>query len=192
MGSLPVQIAAKFEFIFSAMALTEIKIPYRTILMSVWYALQEQVWDQINRKPIGTFLQEILEVDMLEVLEDIPSGLAPVYDRMMKAHPAASADYPSVVFSPFRWRFSHMATSSTGDPHCSRSARRSSKSGNFGKNHQHAWLVSYYSRQLCLCRTLICEGLSRCKYIRRYISCRTWADPLWYVLIISQSLNALS
>ncbi|KAN0070408.1 vegetative incompatibility protein HET-E-1 [Elaphomyces granulatus] len=56
-------------------------------------ALQEQVREQMHQKSNGTFLwaalvieelRQVLGVDMLEVLEDMPSGLAPVYDRMMK------------------------------------------------------------------------------------------------------------
>ncbi|KAN0066955.1 vegetative incompatibility protein HET-E-1 [Elaphomyces granulatus] len=56
-------------------------------------ALQEQVRDQMHQKSDGTFLwvalvieelRQVLGEDMLEVLEDIPSGLTLVYDRMMK------------------------------------------------------------------------------------------------------------
>jgi hypothetical protein len=55
--------------------------------------LQEKVRQQMHQKSDGTFLwvslvfeelQKVLGVDMLEVLEDIPSGLTQVYDRMMK------------------------------------------------------------------------------------------------------------
>jgi len=56
-------------------------------------ALQEKVRDQMHKKSDGTFLwvslvikelRQVLGVDMLEVLEDMPSGLTLVYDRMMK------------------------------------------------------------------------------------------------------------
>src|SRR5467141_2506200 len=56
-------------------------------------ALQEQVRDQMHQKSDGTFLwvalvidelRQVLGADMLEVLEDTPSGLTLVYDRMMK------------------------------------------------------------------------------------------------------------
>jgi hypothetical protein len=54
-------------------------------------ALQEQVRDWMHQKSGGTFLWVALVieelrrvVDMLEVLEDMPSGLTLVYDRMMK------------------------------------------------------------------------------------------------------------
>src|SRR5467141_3786172 len=56
-------------------------------------ALQEKVRDRMRQKSDGTFLwvalvieelRQVLGVDMLEVLEDMPSGLPPVYDRMMK------------------------------------------------------------------------------------------------------------
>jgi WD40 domain-containing protein/NACHT domain-containing protein len=56
-------------------------------------ALQEKVRDQMHQKSDGTFLwvavvieelRQVLGVDMLEVLEDMPSGLTLVYDRMMK------------------------------------------------------------------------------------------------------------
>ncbi|KAN0075952.1 NAD(P)-binding domain protein [Elaphomyces granulatus] len=56
-------------------------------------ALQEKVQDQMHQKSDGTFLwvalvveelRHALRVDMLEVLEDMPSGLTLVYDRMMK------------------------------------------------------------------------------------------------------------
>ncbi|KAN0083541.1 WD40-repeat-containing domain protein [Elaphomyces granulatus] len=56
-------------------------------------ALQEKVRDQVHQKSDGTFLwvalvieelRQVLGDDMLEVLEDMPSGLTLVYDRMMK------------------------------------------------------------------------------------------------------------
>src|ERR1700722_4535719 len=56
-------------------------------------ALREQVQDQMHQKSDGTFLwvalvieelRQVLGDDMLEVLEDMPSGLKLVYDRMMK------------------------------------------------------------------------------------------------------------
>jgi hypothetical protein len=56
-------------------------------------ALQEKVRDRMYRKSDGTFLcvalvieelRQVLGVDMLEVLENLMSGLTPVYDRMMK------------------------------------------------------------------------------------------------------------
>ncbi|KAN0080626.1 wd-repeat protein [Elaphomyces granulatus] len=56
-------------------------------------ALQEKVRDQMHQKSDGTFLwvalvieelRQVLGGDMLEVLEDMPSGLPLVYDRMMK------------------------------------------------------------------------------------------------------------
>jgi NACHT domain-containing protein len=55
--------------------------------------LQENVRDQMRQKSDGTFLwvalvieelRQVLGVDMLEALEDMPSGLTLVYDRMMK------------------------------------------------------------------------------------------------------------
>ncbi|KAN0086965.1 hypothetical protein V8E54_000653 [Elaphomyces granulatus] len=64
-------------------------------LVSLQYdkTLQKEVRDQMHQKSDGTFLwvalvieelQRVLGVDMLEVLEDMPSGLTLVYDRMMK------------------------------------------------------------------------------------------------------------
>ncbi|KAN0083567.1 hypothetical protein V8E54_002655 [Elaphomyces granulatus] len=56
-------------------------------------ALQEKVRDQVHQKSDGTFLwvalvieelRQVLGMDMLKVLEDMPSGLTLVYDRMMK------------------------------------------------------------------------------------------------------------
>ncbi|KAN0086995.1 vegetative incompatibility protein HET-E-1 [Elaphomyces granulatus] len=55
--------------------------------------LQKKVRDQMHQKSDGTFLwvalvikelRQVLGVDMLEVLENMPSGLTLVYDRMMK------------------------------------------------------------------------------------------------------------
>ncbi|KAN0087004.1 WD40-repeat-containing domain protein [Elaphomyces granulatus] len=55
--------------------------------------LQKKVRDQMHQKSDGTFLwvalvieelRRVLGVDMLGVLEDMPSGLTLVYDRMMK------------------------------------------------------------------------------------------------------------
>ncbi|KAN0078645.1 Pfs, NACHT and WD domain protein [Elaphomyces granulatus] len=66
-------------------------------------ALQEQVRDQMHQKSDGTFLwvalvieelRQVLGVDMLEVLEDMPSGLTLVYDRMMKHIQQLRRQYP--------------------------------------------------------------------------------------------------
>ncbi|KAN0085554.1 Quinonprotein alcohol dehydrogenase-like superfamily [Elaphomyces granulatus] len=65
--------------------------------------LQEQVRDQIHQKSDGTFLwvalvieelRQVLGADMLEVLEDMPSGLTLVYDRMMKHIQQLPRQYP--------------------------------------------------------------------------------------------------
>ncbi|KAN0085480.1 hypothetical protein V8E54_001947 [Elaphomyces granulatus] len=66
-------------------------------------ALQEQVRDQMHQKSDGTFLwvalvieelRQVLGADMLEVLEDMPSGLTLVYDRMMKHIQQLRRQYP--------------------------------------------------------------------------------------------------
>ena len=66
-------------------------------------ALQEKVRDQMHQKSDGTFLwvavvieelRQVLGVDMLEVLEDMPSGLTLVYDRMMKHIQQLQRQYP--------------------------------------------------------------------------------------------------
>src|SRR5467141_5471053 len=66
-------------------------------------ALQEQVRDQMHQKSDGTFLwvalvieelRRVLGVDMLKVLEDMPSGLTLVYDRMMKHIQQLQRQYP--------------------------------------------------------------------------------------------------
>jgi hypothetical protein len=55
--------------------------------------LQEKVSDQLRRKSDSTFLwvalvieafHDVLRVDILEVLEELLSGLTPQYDQMMK------------------------------------------------------------------------------------------------------------
>jgi NACHT domain len=66
-------------------------------------ALQEKVCDRLCRKSDGTFLwvalviealQNVLEVDILKVLEEFPSGLTPLYDQMMKRIEALQHRYP--------------------------------------------------------------------------------------------------
>src|SRR5467141_1115048 len=66
-------------------------------------ALQEKVRDQMHQKSDGTFLwvalvieelRQVLGDDMLEVLEDMPSGLPLVYDRMMKHIQQLRRRYP--------------------------------------------------------------------------------------------------
>ncbi|KAN0087189.1 hypothetical protein V8E54_000877 [Elaphomyces granulatus] len=66
-------------------------------------ALQEKVRDQMHQKSDGTFLwvalvieelRQVLGDDMLEVLEDMPSGLTLVYDRMMKHIQKLQRQYP--------------------------------------------------------------------------------------------------
>ncbi|KAN0085478.1 WD40-repeat-containing domain protein [Elaphomyces granulatus] len=66
-------------------------------------ALQEQVRDRMHQKSDGTFLwvalvidelRQVLGADMLEVLEDMPSGLTLVYDRMMKHIQQLRRQYP--------------------------------------------------------------------------------------------------
>src|SRR5467141_221394 len=66
-------------------------------------ALQEQVRDQMHQKSDGTFLwvalvieelRQVLGADMLEVIEDMPSGLPLVYDRMMKHIQQLQRQYP--------------------------------------------------------------------------------------------------
>ena len=56
-------------------------------------ALQEKVRERMHQKSDGTFLwvalvieelRQVLGVDMLDVLEDLPNGLTLVYDRMVK------------------------------------------------------------------------------------------------------------
>src|SRR3984957_7426053 len=65
--------------------------------------LQEQVREQMHQKSDGTFLwaalvieelRQVLGDDMLEVLEDMPSGLKLVYDRMMKNIQQLQRQYP--------------------------------------------------------------------------------------------------
>src|ERR1700722_353906 len=66
-------------------------------------ALQEKVQDQMRQKSDGTFLwvalvieelRQVLGVDMLEILEDMPIGLTLVYDRMMKNIQQLQRQYP--------------------------------------------------------------------------------------------------
>ncbi|KAN0077506.1 hypothetical protein V8E54_005810 [Elaphomyces granulatus] len=66
-------------------------------------ALQERVRNQMRQKSDGTFLwvalvieelRQVLGIDMLEVLEDMPSGLTLVYDRMMKHIQQLRRRYP--------------------------------------------------------------------------------------------------
>jgi hypothetical protein len=66
-------------------------------------ALQETVRDQMHQKSDDTFLwvalvvedlRHALRVDMLEVLEDMPSGLTLAYDRMMKHIQQLQRQYP--------------------------------------------------------------------------------------------------
>ena len=70
-------------------------------------ALQEQIRARMQRKSDGTFLwvalvieelQEVLGIDMLEILEDIPSGLTLVYDLMMKHIQQLRQQYPRRCF----------------------------------------------------------------------------------------------
>ncbi|KAN0075953.1 hypothetical protein V8E54_007223 [Elaphomyces granulatus] len=65
--------------------------------------LQEKVRDQMHQKSDGTFLwvalvveelRHALRVDMLDVLEDMPSGLTLVYHRMMKHIQQLQRQYP--------------------------------------------------------------------------------------------------
>ena len=69
--------------------------------------LQEKVRDQMRKKSNGTFLwvalvirelQRVLKRDMLKVLEDMPSGLTLVYDRMMKHIQQLQRQYPRLCF----------------------------------------------------------------------------------------------
>jgi hypothetical protein len=70
-------------------------------------ALQEQVRGQLHQKSDGTFLwvalvieelQDVLGGDILEVLEEIPSGLTPLYDQMMKQIHQLQRQYPQRCF----------------------------------------------------------------------------------------------
>jgi hypothetical protein len=69
--------------------------------------LEEQVRGQLHQKSDGTFLwvalvieelQDVLGGDILEVLEEIPSGLTPLYDRMMKQIRQLRRQYPQYCF----------------------------------------------------------------------------------------------
>src|ERR1700719_2367136 len=90
-------------------------------------ALQERVRNQMRQKSDGTFLwvalvieelQQVLGVDMLEVLEDMPSGLTLVYDRMMKHIQQLRRRYPrrcllalsaaTVTYQPLHLREIHV------------------------------------------------------------------------------------
>ncbi|KAN0070407.1 hypothetical protein V8E54_011276 [Elaphomyces granulatus] len=90
-------------------------------------ALQEKVRDRMRQKSDGTFLwvalvieelRQVLGVDMLEVLEDMPSELTLVYDRMMKHIQQLQRQYPrrcllalsaaSLAYQPLHLREIHV------------------------------------------------------------------------------------
>ena len=69
--------------------------------------LQEKVRDQMYEKSNNTFLwvalvigelRRVLKRDMLKVLEDMPSGLTLVYDRMMRHIQQLQRQYPRLCF----------------------------------------------------------------------------------------------
>src|SRR4029077_17568961 len=71
-------------------------------------ALQEQVRDQIRQKSSGTFLWVALVFEELRgltlrrnisrVLDRIPRGLTPLYDRMITQVQQLGDDYPELCF----------------------------------------------------------------------------------------------
>jgi hypothetical protein len=90
-------------------------------------ALQEKVRGRMHKKSDGTFLwvalvieelRQVLGVDMLEVLEDLPSSLTLVYDRMMKHIQQLQRQYPrrcllvlsaaTVAYQPLHLREIHV------------------------------------------------------------------------------------
>jgi hypothetical protein len=65
--------------------------------------LQDQVRDKMRQKADGTFLwvafvfeelQDVLSGDVLQVLEEVPGGLIPLYDRMIKQIQQLKLKYP--------------------------------------------------------------------------------------------------
>ncbi|KAN0085607.1 hypothetical protein V8E54_002074 [Elaphomyces granulatus] len=97
-------------------------------------ALQEQVRDQMQQKSGGTFLwvalvidelRRVLGADMLEVLEDMPSGLTLVYDRMMKHIQQLQRQYPrrcllalsaaTLAYQPLHLREIHVVAGLQGE-----------------------------------------------------------------------------
>src|SRR6202041_2407287 len=97
-------------------------------------ALQEKVRDQMHQKSDGTFLwvalvikelRKVLGVDMLEVLEDMPSGLTLVYDRMMKHIQQLRRRYPrrcllalsaaTLAYQPLHLREMHVVAGLQGE-----------------------------------------------------------------------------
>lgn len=75
-------------------------------------ALQDKVREKLRQKADGTFLwvafvfdelQDVLSGDVLQVLEEVPVGLIPLYDRMIQQIKQLKRKYPEfcrLIFSP--------------------------------------------------------------------------------------------